>query len=173
MQDSEDEYAIGDTGPAGGVIFYIDEADAFPWMYLECAPKPEGDGEEGGEESFYWSTYVGLIGLEAQGTAIGTGEANTQAIIAKGGDGAAKYCSDFALNGYDDWFLPSKDELDQVYQVLVKNGDPVEMGGESYWTSSEIDEGRAWLADLSVGGPYWIEYGKTMDVKPARPIRAF
>ncbi|MDR1105403.1 MAG: Ig-like domain-containing protein, partial [Treponema sp.] len=33
------EYAIGDAGPAGGIIFYVDSADTYPlWKYLEAAP---------------------------------------------------------------------------------------------------------------------------------------
>ena len=49
----------------------------------------------------------------ASGTAIGTGNANTNLIVAVQGAGtyAAKLCYDLVLNGYSDWYLPSRDEL--------------------------------------------------------------
>ncbi|MDR1288456.1 MAG: Ig-like domain-containing protein, partial [Treponema sp.] len=40
------EYAIGDFGPAGGIIFYVDSADTYPlWKYLEAAPADLGTRE--------------------------------------------------------------------------------------------------------------------------------
>lgn len=43
---------------------------------------------------------------------------NTQAIIANNPSAhpAAKYCSDFSANGFDDWYLPSKNELEICYR---------------------------------------------------------
>ena len=37
-------YALRDTGPAGGLIFYVDEADEFSWDYLEAAPSDQSSG---------------------------------------------------------------------------------------------------------------------------------
>jgi hypothetical protein len=44
---------------------------------------------------------------------IGTGESNSHAVIAQSGHAtsAAQVCLDYTDNGYDDWFLPSKDDL--------------------------------------------------------------
>ncbi len=74
----------------------------------------------------------------ATGTAIGTGMANTNAIIAiqlNTGAYAAKICRDYQNDGYTDWYLPSKEELNQLYI----NRDAV--GGFSpdkyYWCSTE------------------------------------
>jgi len=110
------EYAIGDTGPAGGIIFYIDEADAHSWTYLEVAP-----------QSTEWTSRVwggfGTTVSGADGTSIGTGEQNTIDIVTQFGtsepyegktDYAAKLCSDLVIRGYDDWYLPSKDELNAI-----------------------------------------------------------
>ena len=33
------DFEIGDVGPAGGLIFYIDEAEEFEWTFLEAAPE--------------------------------------------------------------------------------------------------------------------------------------
>ena len=58
------------------------------------------------------------------------------------GSYAAKLCDDLVLGGYNDWYLPSKDELNQLY--LNKT----EIGGfgdiQSYWSSSEINNLAAW-----------------------------
>ena len=75
----------------------------------------------------------------ATGTAIGTGQANTTAIVTTQGAGsyAAQLCNDLTVGGYNDWFLPSKDELDLMYENLYLQ----EVGGftdDYYWSSSEF-----------------------------------
>jgi hypothetical protein len=100
----------------------------------------------------------GGFGRTVGGTeiAIGTGKSNTERIVAKFGDVepyekradyAAKLCADLVVTKdgvtYDDWFLPSKDELNLMYQNLKKNN----LGGFSgnfYWSSSEGDVSNAW-----------------------------
>lgn len=79
-------YSLRDTGPAGGLICYIDGT-----TYYEAAPSDQS-------ESQVWSNITNVeIGETAQGTAIGTGQANTDAIIAQEGhiDSAAKLCDDY------------------------------------------------------------------------------
>lgn len=136
----EKAYSIGDRGPAGGLIFYDDEADGIDDIpdarYLEAATEiimPR--------EYVAWGsdlkTYCG-----ADGTSVGTGKQNTATIIAKQGpnySGAVQMCNDLEYGGFDDWFLPSKDELNLMYENLHKRG----LGGfsdsihDSYWSSSE------------------------------------
>jgi hypothetical protein len=79
----------------------------------------------------------------ADGTAIGTGNQNTIDIIAGCATAgiAARLCSDLVEGGYSDWYLPSKDELYQLY--LNREA----IGGftvNQYWSSSEIDGITAW-----------------------------
>jgi hypothetical protein len=62
-------FSVGDTGPAGGKIFYKNGN-----TYYESSPN--------GWVSKVWSDPSGLIGVSAQGIAIGTGKTNTDAIIA-------------------------------------------------------------------------------------------
>jgi hypothetical protein len=53
----------------------------------------------------------------------------------------ASLCADLELGGYDDWFLPSKDELYLMYENLHV----MEIGGFrnlSYWSSSENESGN-------------------------------
>lgn len=76
----------------------------------------------------------------ATATALGTGNANTNTIVSNQGAGsyAAKICADLSLNGYTDWYLPSKDELNKLYlnQTAIGNFD----GEGTYWSSSEVDQ---------------------------------
>lgn len=139
-------YALRSTGPAGGLIFYVDpsEAKLLPQgtTYMEAALIDQPTGL-----SWYNGGYVAEAATE---TAIGTGQTNTTAIVAIQGDGnyAAKACDDLVSGGRDDWFLPSKDELDKMYVNLQKGTDehgvtytPVgTFGGSEYWSSSESSE---------------------------------
>ena len=104
------EYNIGDTGPAGGLIFYVNpnyKTDG--WYYLEAAPSDQSTG-------ILWD-YGRDVATGATATVVGTGQANTQTIVKVLGAGsyAAQLCNDLAQGGYSDWFLPSKDELDLMY----------------------------------------------------------
>jgi len=54
-----------------------------------------------------------------------------------------KFCESLNRNGYDDWFLPSKDEMFVLVTNLVdKNG--FYFGRYFYWTSTNIDYDLAW-----------------------------
>ena len=69
-------------------------------------------------------------------TSLGTGQANTTAITnACSTPGiAARICNDLMLNGYSDWYLPSKDELNKLYLNKAAIGG---FASAEYWTSSE------------------------------------
>jgi hypothetical protein len=78
--DTGSAYDVGDTGPAGGTIFYDDEADGIDDIagarYLEAAP---GSTEW---NSIEWGDYGTEIGGDAQLTGIGDGQAATDAVVA-------------------------------------------------------------------------------------------
>ncbi|MBE9468278.1 MAG: DUF1566 domain-containing protein [Bacteroidetes bacterium] len=84
----------------------------------------------------------------ATATAIGTGNANTNAIVASQGPGnyAAQLCADLSLGGYDDWYLPSKDELNKI---LLNKGVAGGPASYRYWSSTEDDLGNAWTQKYS------------------------
>ena len=135
--EENDTYALGDTGPAGGLIFYDKGSYSDGWRYLEAAPSDQSTGIQ-----WYNGTYV-VTG--ATGTAIGTGQANTTAIVAaqEAGNYAAQLCNDLTEGGYSDWFLPSKDELNWMRENLYLKG----VGGfvgYGYWSSSEFYASSAW-----------------------------
>ena len=94
----------------------------------------------------------------ADGTAIGTGEQNTLDIIAgcADTDSAAYMCNNATINSYSDWYLPSKDELSEMYTNRVA------IGGFStykYWSSSEYDSGYSWNINFNNGSSFF--YFKT------------
>ena len=105
----------------------------------------------------------------ATGTAIGTGQANTTAIVTIQGAGsyAAMLCAALTEGGYNDWFLPSKDELDKLYINKVAIGG---FAGNFYWSSSEASAGSAWYQVFYYG--YQLYFSK-YDTFRVRAVRAF
>ena len=106
----------------------------------------------------------------ATGTAIGTGAANTTAILSACATGgiAAQLCHSYSGGGYTDWYLPSQNELNLLYI----NRDAI--GGFAsawYWNSSEISGDMAWIQDFTVPG-YPINLLK-YETCSVRAIRAF
>jgi hypothetical protein len=107
---------------------------------------------------------------EAQGEAIGTGNQNTIGIMngCSTAGIAARICGDLVLNGYSDWYLPSKDELNKLYINRVAIGG---FGNGSYWSSSEPNSyENAWYQYFQDGNQY---YGPKNNLIPVRAIRSF
>lgn len=120
----------------GGIVFYLNGTSGG----LICAEYEHSTDIE-------WGGTGMLIG--GTSSAVGTGETNTNAIVtALGSHGgvpyATKLCYDLELNGYTDWFLPSKDELNLMYENL----DLYDLGNFEpfvYWSSTEYDANNAWV----------------------------
>jgi len=109
------------------------------------------------------------INTGATPTGIGTGEANTAIISASCGSGtAARICSDLVINGYDDWFLPSNDELLAMFLASIN----IELGFSynTYWSSSELSSTYALFYNGYQG--YMAPNPKTAPAG-VRAIRAF
>ncbi len=156
-------YNLRDVGPAGGLVFYDQGSYINGWRYLEAAPSDQGAG-------IVW--HATLTGdTEAHATAVGTGNANTNLIVALYGaeNNAAKLCSDLVINGYSDWFLPSKDELDLMYHNLKEQG-AGGFTGSSYWSSSEGSANDAWYQ--AFGSGYQDDVNKN-NTGYVRAVRAF
>lgn len=125
-------YAIGDIGPSGvGIVFYTTDKGSHG---LEAAPhtwySPAGDPLGS------WSDVGSAVGAGAQGVGIGTGFDNSEAIIAQDGHtgSAAELCRNYSGGGLTDWFLPSRDELDEMNSQMDTIGGFV---AGQYWSSSE------------------------------------
>ncbi len=163
-------------GPAGGYVFYDKGSYSEGWRYLEAAPASNEYNDK------VWGGSGTTVG--GTGAAIGTGAGNTEKIVAKFGnaepygkktDYAAKVCADLVLTKdgvvYDDWFLPSEAELDQMYRNLKRN----QLGGfsaDSYWSSSEHGYGSSFACHQRFN---YGEHGNGTRSNGARvrPIRAF
>jgi hypothetical protein len=166
---------VGNTGPGGGKVFYVQVATAAaPWRYLEAAPNTWSGGSA--DPQIRWcsneSSYVPNL-ITGDTTTIqtvydlGAGYSNTQKLLDSCTYGAANAVAAYNGGGKSDWHLPSKDELDQLYLRRATVG-----GFEAswYWTSSETSPTGA--AMLNLGTNQFISYGKRNNWY-VRPVRTF
>lgn len=168
---STKEYAVGDTGPAGGLIFYANPNYATDgWRYLEAAPVDQSAGAK-------WGCFRTAI-AGARGTAAGTGRQNTADILAACADRgtAADLCANYVLNGIRGWFLPSRDELALMYRNLKATGagdfrDQEMVDNCQYWTSSQQTADMADHIDFADNGR--LHYDDKDFPRRVRAIRAF
>ncbi|MGA1363138.1 MAG: DUF1566 domain-containing protein, partial [Ilumatobacteraceae bacterium] len=91
---------------------------------------------------------------------IGHGAANTELIVARSGEGkyAAAHVASRVLGGKDDWYLPSKDELSELYDFFALRGRP-RMEKAPYWSSSENGPNYAWYQLFQDGTQFTDENG--------------
>ena len=165
LMSANSTYTIGDFAQ-GGVVFWVNPS-----------------GTHGKVVSIYdvgrtrWSNISGLIGPSAQSNINGAG--NTVAIIMQTGhtSSAARHCADLGDGGFDDWYLPSKDELNDVYSNRVAiTITALANGGEGfvpdyYWTSTEENGSDAFQQDFEAGGQGGDDKGSSTGT--IRAIRAF
>lgn len=116
---------IGDVGPGGGIVFYIEGNRAW-----ECSE---------------------LLGQATW-------------------DGANTMCRNYRGGGYSDWYLPTKDELNNIYQNLRRTGKIA--GNEWYWSSSSYSYDTAWDQRFSDGCQYGNYHYKSY-MGYVRAVRAF
>jgi len=152
---------IGDSYQ-GGIVAYI--SDVMGEHGLIAAPNDQSTNIA------WWNGNYTVTG--AIGTAIGTGQSNTTAIVQTQGPGnyAAKLCDDFVLNGYNDWFLPSRDELDILYQNRNLIGG---FTTDYYWSSSEDYYTSAWCQNFGSGLKSSGNKDGTYAASRVRAVRAF
>ena len=133
---------IGDLAH-GGIVIWIDETGEHG---LVCALEDQGGAQ--------WSLLGSFIFSESFGEEIGTGYANTTAIINTQGSPETYYVAGIARayngGGYTDWSLPSIKELQQmyIYKSLI-NLRSLDNGGTEfinyfYWSSTELSNSTAW-----------------------------
>lgn len=160
---------IGDNFE-GGIVFYLDGSGGG----LVCAESDQ-------------STYIGwrvstMLFVGGTSTAVGTGQANTTAIVEKQGSGwlsgdyAAKLCYKLELNDYTDWFLPSKEELKLMYENLYLQGLGNFKANTIYWSSSEISFDSVWgqgFGGYDDDGTRYLDKYSNISYHYVRAIRAF
>ena len=118
-------YKVGDTGPGGGFVFYVG-ADPHHGMEVRGPLIKQS-----------WGCYG--VNAGAYGTGIGSGATNTALIKSKCSDpnAPAIYAARYAVNGYSDWYLPSRDEM----LLIAPYADYSSGGFIFYWTSTEAGDG--------------------------------
>ena len=154
-------YAIGNAGPAGGTVFYVTEDGRHG---LEAAPVDQASGTYFMEWGCSGTSITG-----ADGTAIWSGMQNTKDILDECNyvGIAVKAADEYSLGGYDDWFLPSKDELNLLY--LQRNYVDL-LNPYYYWSSTEDGSASAKFQHLGNGTQGSANKDSTFSV---RAIRAF
>ena len=155
---------VGDSYQ-GGKVAYILQAtdpgyDANTQHGIIAAPADQG--------STVWGCFGTTIS-GAQGTAVGTGKQNTIDIIKSCATAgiAARLCIDLVLNGYSDWYLPSKDELNKLYINRAVIGGFTNF---NYWSSTELNSNGAWGRNFGLGHLYGPNKNSKANV---RAIRGF
>ncbi len=168
-------HAIGDQYQ-GGIIFWLDDTGQHG---LIAASADQSTGIQ-----WYNGTYR-VTG--ATGDGIGAGRRNTDLIIAAQigdnpvGNFAAKVAADYKIRDdgtspctgsasetcYGDWYLPSDEELNLLYQVRDSVGG---FADDYYWGSTELDSNDAWYQ-------YFFDGLQSLDNKSGtlrvRAVRAF
>ena len=199
--------ALSNIGPGGGTVFYVASSNfastgsgcGSDCVYLEAAPtgwvtSPAGQSTRGGGTSFvdprtFWNDVSNReVGATAQGTAIGTGYANTSANIAYSSTAgyAATLSRAYLGGGKSDWFLPSMYELNQLcrfaWNLSINNSSTTcsgmtgalrggfQTGGYAYWSSTENGFSSAYQQTF-VNGAFYAT-GKNV-ANWVRPVRAF
>lgn len=79
---------------------------------------------------------------------------------------ASWLCQSYNGGGFQDWYLPSQEELNMSYNALRRFG--IRFGNEWHWTSTTGAWGKAWGTNFSVG---YDEYPSTIGV--VRAVRGF
>jgi len=122
-----------------------------------------------------WNCGSTAIGMDAQSYT--NGSENTTAIVASCGSAniAASICYDLSYGGYDDWYLPAKDQIYSMYvqRNIVNKGDYlaewVNYISAVYWSSTESAATTAWGTQFSRGNQG--SYSKAF-VQPVRCVRS-
>ena len=165
-------YAIGVTGPGGGIVFSV-SADGTSG--LEAAPEDQSTGVQ------WCDNFTDIPGVENLDSDFSIsdpnlGAENTPRIIDECGDSsAAGVAAAYEWpNGQTDGFLPNREELDLLFnQRTVVGG----FAGGLYWSSSEFDNFplefdnfNAWGQVLGTGIQLFADKQNPLRV---RAVRAF
>ena len=141
--------SIGDTHQ-GGIIFYLDGSGCHG---LVAAPSDQSTGIQ-----WYNGSYIDTY---AYGNGIGSGEGNSQGIRRWQGTCSSCYasqlCQDLNLGGKTDWYLPSKYELNLMYENIGQGnvlglGNVGNFANNYYWSSTEYDNYNARKQGFFNGG---------------------
>jgi hypothetical protein len=146
----------------GGYVFYIDGTGKHG---LVAAETDQHTGIQWWNGSYVFTN--------TPDSSIGAGENNTTVIMGRlgAGDYAASLCGNLNYGGYDDWFLPSKAELNLLYQNLYTKNIGGLLTNTYYWTSTEYDASNAYVGRFATGA-FFNVYDKQSHYR-VRAVRSF
>lgn len=166
----------------GGIIFYLDINNGNGLLAAQINQTSTN------YEIMDWGCENNSIS-SAENALIWSGQSNTTSIINNCSSSgiAALICDSLQLNGYSDWFLPSKDELNLMYENLHLNGFgnfkedvTVNIGNAIhhtiyYWSSTQSSNygNMAWVQTFSDGSQYDLEVGIKSFKNMVRAVRMF
>ena len=184
--------AVGDTGPGGGRVFYVHSSGTFDCgatlastcKYLEAAPTSGTNAWT--DDGYVWSEMNTEIGIAARNPSIGTGFKNTEAMVTQSSTVVPAGTITRAYRGPNnltDWYLPSKDELNELCKYARNTGQAAgtstvcaggtlrsDFSAVNYWSSSEFNDNYAAYQLFSTGFAYAFSKHLRYFV---RPVRAF
>lgn len=189
------QYDVGDEGPAGGIIFFVDSLGEHDFTYLEVA-RPEWHGEAEPPTVHWIGGFTREIVQNdiTTGTsrALGDGPRNTERMLRfveefEGVESvpAAELAADYSVTRndqtFDDWFLPSDFETLEICGNLQEDGlvdfaaYQEEHDIRGYWTSSEDDVQLALVRNFGGTCDRWSQsaMNKGLDGYSVLPVRAF
>ena len=201
---------VGVQGPGGGIVFFVDTEGKYgDFDYLEAAPDDLSAGIPwstasvcgSAQNASCFSSYLTTSGEALNFLAIGTGRAATAAIVARHasvskGSYAASVADEYATTTASDWWLPSRDELNELCKYArdtnqvagsperceggtIRSGFP---GGRTiYWSSSEAGNDFVWAHAFNYQPDYaptlnlshQSGFYKTSSSSYVRPVRGF
>jgi hypothetical protein len=153
----------------GGVIFWIDSTGEHGLIAAEHDYR---------NKAIFWTDWASpeeYAETGAKGKQIGSGKGNSRKILQTLGKPefggvpyAAEVCHKLELNGYNDWYLPSVEELLAMYQVKDLIGG---FGDRAYWSSTEFNGENAYR--VFFGDVPYVSYYDKINWHWVRAIRTF
>ena len=118
-----------------------------------------------------------IIGPSAQSS--WDGLSNSNSIVGQAGhtSSAAKLCLDLVSGGQSDWYLPSIQELNMLWnnyytvaRALSQISGATQLSNSTYWSSSEYIDNYAWYFNFNFG---YANYANKLSTSCVRAVRAF
>jgi hypothetical protein len=167
------EYKVGDTGPGGGIIFFVDRYDEYPgFTYLEAAPEPQ-------PAAVLCDADLPVVGWSGSASALGAGKQNTQTLVTSCSSGALKLADDYSTATAQDWYLPNSLEHIKLFESMLNLGLHVFSSSSDvsefiFWTSNNIFDSSSFIAvnPRNVGNVASLRYPYSTLLK-SWPIRSF